>query len=236
MLAYLLCCPKTFWPGRVESEVKEVMASMSNRGLTLHRPALLVNEQGPRDKPVARQGYHVDLKPGQWWAVAIAPVKPVSLLVVPGSHSQVHTLQRLQEMVTNGVMSEADLDAWLSSRSYKAVRLELTLGDILFMSGDTVHAGDRGKDRQPSPRIHWYMTQENVKENETTHLIDLHPKFPALFIQVRVSCTALRRHRFSAWDPSFGVDQVAMTFGKFCRLFFSVLLMPRTNDIMMALP
>ncbi len=61
--------------------------------------------------------------------------------------------------VSRAHIEEADMAAWLASSRFKPVRLELTLGDIFFMTDDTVHTGDHGMDGQPSPRVHWYMTE-----------------------------------------------------------------------------
>ncbi len=103
-------------------------------GLTIHPPYLLVNKQGKGQKPVARQGFHVDLDTGQRGGVAIAAVAPTSLLVVPVSHLEVQTYLRLAaDVKLKTIPPAADLDAWLASRKFRPVRLELDLGDIVFM-------------------------------------------------------------------------------------------------------
>ncbi|GIM01297.1 hypothetical protein Vretimale_6096, partial [Volvox reticuliferus] len=150
--------------GAVETEL-DILRTKIMAGLTsyINPPAMLINTQSARQKPVSRQCWHTDLSEGQTGFVAIAAVQNFSLLVFPGSHKEVQECWRLQGMLKKGVISEASFKACLGSHSFKAVRMNLKLGDILFMSGHTIHAGDRGSDKHPALRMHWYVTDEEKK-------------------------------------------------------------------------
>ncbi|GIL96946.1 hypothetical protein Vretimale_2667 [Volvox reticuliferus] len=106
----------------------------------------------------------------EWGTVAIAAIERFTLLIFPGSRHEIMELQRLEQLVTASVIEEADLTAWLAARKFKAMRLVLEPGDLLIMSGDTVHAGDRGVDGCGTLRLHWYITEGVAKDNSTTHL------------------------------------------------------------------
>ncbi|GIM06786.1 hypothetical protein Vretimale_11081 [Volvox reticuliferus] len=157
--------------GVVEREL-DMLRTKIMGGQTLHmnQPAILINTQTARQKPVSRQCWHTDLSEGQTGFVAIAAVQKFSLLVFPGSHIEVQECWRLQDLVQKGVISEASFKACLASHSFTAVRIYLDLGDILFMSGHTIHAGDRGTDKHPALRMHWYITDEE-KRNETSQIV-----------------------------------------------------------------
>ncbi|EFJ39788.1 hypothetical protein VOLCADRAFT_100563 [Volvox carteri f. nagariensis] len=144
----------------VELEVDIVQRAMNIPTLQPSSPALLMNTQSASQKPVSRQCWHIDLSEDQTGFVVIAAVQQCSLLVFPGSHNQVQEYWRLQKLLEMEKIGEATLKACLTSKfnSVKAVRINLDLGDILFMSGHTIHAGDRGIDKHPALRMHWYVT------------------------------------------------------------------------------
>ncbi|GIM06010.1 hypothetical protein Vretimale_10420 [Volvox reticuliferus] len=154
----------------VERELDRVRMQMGGQTLRVNPPSLLINTQTARQQPVSRQCWHTDLSEGQTGYVAIAAVQKFSLLVFPGSHKEVQECWRLQDLVKRGVISEASFKACLGSHSFKAVRMNLELGDILFMSGHTIHAGDRGTDKHPGLRMHWYVTDDE-KKNETSQIV-----------------------------------------------------------------
>ncbi|GFR53101.1 hypothetical protein Agub_g15812 [Astrephomene gubernaculifera] len=166
--------------GLVEPKIKEAMAGMGDANLKLYPPSILLNTQSERQKPVARQGNHTDLAKGQKGGVVIAAVQKMRLLLYPDSNRVLARYWQLEELVDSGVITEEDLLAWVQMRKFKAVRVELDAGDIIFLDGHTVHAGDCGMDDYPSLRLHWYFL-DGQKENETTHLIVYGDAFAAQF-------------------------------------------------------
>lgn len=158
-----------------EKTIREVLDVLDKSlpdddNLYLSRPNLLANLQGKRQLPVCRQGWHTDHAEDQWGVVAIGAVQKTSLLVFPGSAAEIREFQRLERLVTQNKIAEAELEAWLRGRAFKALRLVLQPGDMVFMTGDTIHAGDRGTNGSRSMRMHWYITQSTAKDNSTTHL------------------------------------------------------------------
>ncbi|GLC50792.1 hypothetical protein PLESTB_000432500 [Pleodorina starrii] len=60
------------------------------------------------------------------------------------------------------------------------LRLHVQPGQIVFLHGNTVHAGDGGKAKRWSPRMHWYVRPGKVKDR--THPVEgMHNMFAALF-------------------------------------------------------
>ncbi|KXZ42440.1 hypothetical protein GPECTOR_146g5 [Gonium pectorale] len=57
---------------------------------------------------------------------------------------------------------------------FKLIRLELAVGDVLLLSGDCVHAGDRGLDKKPSLRVHWYVM--NYEKTDDTNILEVFGK------------------------------------------------------------
>ncbi|GFR50628.1 hypothetical protein Agub_g12720 [Astrephomene gubernaculifera] len=156
--------------GVVEPKINEAVAAMGDDDLELHPPYLLLNTQSEQQEPVRRQGNHTDLKMEQKGGVAIAAVQKMGLLLYPESNRVLERYWQLEKLVDEGGITPADLEAWVKMRKFKAVRVELEAGDIIFLSGHMVHAGDCGMDNYPSLRVHWYFT-DGKKENETTHLV-----------------------------------------------------------------
>ncbi|EFJ49436.1 hypothetical protein VOLCADRAFT_104317 [Volvox carteri f. nagariensis] len=159
---------------RVLVEVEMVTVQLAMESHTLHHssPAILINRQAACQKPVSRQCWHTHLSEGQTGFVVIAAVQKCSLLVFPGSHKQLQEYWRLQQLLKMDKIGEATFKACLSSNggSFKAVRINLDLGDILFMSGHTIHAGGWGIDKHPALCIHWYVTEEKQK-NEPSQIV-----------------------------------------------------------------
>jgi hypothetical protein len=165
----------------VEAKIKEVMAVLGEDKLRLADPNMLVNVQEPGQKPVTKQGWHTDMAEGKWGIVAIGAVQPMTLLMFPGSRFEIQEFLRLEQLVADLKIKMVDMDAWLKSRSFKAVRLVLKPGDLLFLTGDTIHAGDRGINGQPSLRLHWYITKDGTVDNSTTHLTNYDDDFNQCF-------------------------------------------------------
>lgn len=154
----------------MEATIKEFITELDEDDLRLAPPNLLINVQGRGQKPVAKQGWHTDMAEDQWGMVAIAPVQKSTLLAFPGSAAEIREFQRLEKLVEKDEITKAELVAWLRGRHFRAVRIVLHPGELLFMTGDTVHAGDRGIHGERSLRMHWYITQGTAKDNSTQHL------------------------------------------------------------------
>ncbi|KXZ41537.1 hypothetical protein GPECTOR_408g247 [Gonium pectorale] len=145
-------------------------------------PALLVNKQKPRGPPVECQAPHLDLGRKQKGISAILALEAFSLLVYPGSEAVVKEFWRRLDHVSSGDHSPEDMDAWLASRKFRALRMKVEPGDIILLSGHTVHAGDRGEHGHMALRIHWYVTESLYEENETTPLKTLSSEFAEMFV------------------------------------------------------
>ncbi|GLC39792.1 hypothetical protein PLESTM_000942500 [Pleodorina starrii] len=166
--------------------INEVAGASGLKRPIVHPPNLLLNLQDEGRTPVGRQGWHTDLSEGQEGFVLIAAVQNTSLLVFPESHMVVKEFWRLDDLVDNKVIPESDLTAWIQMRTFRPLRLRLTPGDVVFLGGHTVHAGDRGVDGQPSFRLHWNVTESKdgrrgPKSNETRHLHEYGEPFAKAF-------------------------------------------------------
>ncbi len=90
---------------------------------------------------------------------------------MPYSGLHVREYQKLVQNTENSI-SSTQLTAIVPT--FKAVRLQLEVGQVLLMTGDTVHSGDRGIDGKASTRIHWYVMNSNKVDD--TYLVDMFGK------------------------------------------------------------
>lgn len=155
--------------GEAEAKINEVVGKLDNKSLKIQPPNMLVNVQNEGQQPVSKQSWHVDLCEDQRGLVAIGAVERATLLVFPGSRAEVQEFLRLEKLVADEKIKKTELVALLRSRRFEAVRVVMEPGDLLFMTGDTIHAGDRGVERESSIRIHWYI-MEGDTGNSTMHL------------------------------------------------------------------
>ena len=153
----------------VQGTLGEVLPAMSvatGVALEVKQPVILVNVQREGEAPVQRQSLHVDLSEKQKGFVAIVPLEEgVTLLIAPGSGSAVRNFRRLGDSER---LSDKAL-AYLFPET-PVIRLELELGMMVLLSGDTVHAGDSGVDGKRSLRMHWYVMNSDVENS--TYLVE----------------------------------------------------------------
>lgn len=166
----------------VEPIIREVAESCDLQNTSMSVPTLLVDMQPEGQRLVGRQGWHTDLKEGQQGFVAIGTTQETSMLFYPESQRVVEEFWRLDGMVRDEEIPESDLTTWMQMRIFKALRLRMSVGCLVFLSGHTVHAGDRGVDGKPSYGVHWYVSDVgNEEEHATNHLLQYGEKFAAAF-------------------------------------------------------
>jgi hypothetical protein len=93
------------------------------------------------------------------------------------------------QLCIEGESKQAHMDAYTQRGIFAealpyhpVIRLVLNPGDILFLHGNTVHAGDEGVAGEMQPRLHWEVRKDKLIN--ATHLIELmHPKFAARFLE-----------------------------------------------------
>ncbi|KXZ40864.1 hypothetical protein GPECTOR_1718g828 [Gonium pectorale] len=146
----------------------------------LHWPNLLGNKPVKGLPPVTRQVLHVDTAFGRISFVIILPLVPhTTLLVAPGSHTWVKAYgEHYYEGTPESARAMEDLDKVLPE--HKCVRLCLQPGELIILHGNTVHAGDAGRQGDWAPRLHWYVQPDKV-ENETYLLNMLGKRFADKF-------------------------------------------------------
>ncbi len=157
------------------------VATALGSGYAVRDCNMMMNVQAAGQTPVGSQGFHTDLGPGQEGLVVIAPAQPTSLQLYVESNRILKELWRWEKMLKAGQVTKAGFNAWLGMRTFKAVRLQLNLGDILFMSGHTIHAGDVGIPNCPSLRLHWYVLKGQGAKDTMKHLVQYGEAFAKRF-------------------------------------------------------
>ncbi|KXZ42209.1 hypothetical protein GPECTOR_182g264 [Gonium pectorale] len=128
---------------------------------------LLWNERDVSQPPLERQAAHTDNAEGQGGAVCIAAIQDFTLLVYTHSERIILDYFRIKAKVVKGETTEEDLANWLASKTFRPIRLQLRAGDLLFMQGHTVHAGDWATSEGRSYRMHFYIAPRKDMENQT---------------------------------------------------------------------
>ncbi|PNW76474.1 hypothetical protein CHLRE_11g467621v5 [Chlamydomonas reinhardtii] len=137
-------------------------------GLHLEDAVLLANLPGTR--PVAEQVPHYDMAPGEpGWFIMLA-LQPASLLVAQASQHEVLLWGRAYTAAQEAGRTAAVLkDLCASTPHRRLVRLQLPVGELLFVHSNLVHAGDAGRlDGSYSLRLHWFV--KSAKTTNNTHL------------------------------------------------------------------
>ncbi|KXZ42793.1 hypothetical protein GPECTOR_118g390 [Gonium pectorale] len=146
-------------------EKTTAMANAMNFELAVTTPPAIilnrqpVNEKGEKAPPVALQAAHMDLPTYQRGFVTVVALVMYSIIVYLCSQAEVVAYEELVRQVDKGVGSQQDLDIWCRSHRNQGVRVVLQPGDVLFMTGNTVHRGDKGIDDYTAPRLHMYTVE-----------------------------------------------------------------------------
>ncbi|KXZ50354.1 hypothetical protein GPECTOR_17g995 [Gonium pectorale] len=125
-----------------------------------------VNKNGEKAPPVALLAAHMDLATFQRGFVTILALVMYSLIVYLCSEAEVLAYEELVQQVKKGEGSQKDLDIWCRSHRNQGVRIVLQPGDVLFMTGNTVHRGDKGIEDYSAPRLHLNTVEAHGKNKD----------------------------------------------------------------------
>ncbi len=130
------------------------VANALGNGYGIRACILLHSAQAPRLQPVGTQTFYTSLRAEQQCVVAIAAVQPAELLVRIAGHTSFEEYRWWKAAV--GGDPDLGLQTWLDMEdTFRAFPLQP--GDVLFLGGHTVQAGDPRMDGSPSLGLHWYL-------------------------------------------------------------------------------
>ncbi|PNH01989.1 hypothetical protein TSOC_012063 [Tetrabaena socialis] len=169
--------------GKAQAIVEEYLNAFlkfykKSKNVKIEDPAILYNKQAPGQAPVTRQSLHHDLDIDADGLVLICALEDgVPIVVTPYSHIAVEEVERLKTR-----FSEAKIASSLPPSVFGTPqRLVLKKGQLLFLGGHTVHAGDSGVPNSPSLRVHWYALA-GKKKNATSMIQQFHPDLADRFL------------------------------------------------------
>ncbi|PNH05728.1 hypothetical protein TSOC_007988 [Tetrabaena socialis] len=114
---------------------------------------------------------HIGLGPGSKGFVAIVPLVRANVLVAPGSRQHVLMGERLNELWENASNNEERAEVVQvvldTIPECHLVRLEVEPGQILFIDGNTVHAGDAAIPEETPLRLHFYALGPHTATADT---------------------------------------------------------------------